>query len=146
VTAVETTEAISRLFIGSRAIANNLSASDFRFRDLRRQPTTVYIILPTRHLSNSGKWFRLLIASALNDLLIEEEKGTPCLCVLDEFAQLGNLKLIEDANPWGSVYAKPGSAAILLLGRKPLSGPFPCPAARKFLNRKPVQRFSGGGR
>lgn len=84
-------------FIGSRAIASNLSASDFRFRDLRRQPTTVYIILPTRHLSNSGKWFRLLIASALNDLLVEEEKGTPCLCVLDEFAQLGNLKLIEDA-------------------------------------------------
>ena len=35
-------------FIGSRAIANNLSASDFRFRDLRRQPTTVYIILPPR--------------------------------------------------------------------------------------------------
>lgn len=84
-------------FIGSRAIANNLAASDFRFRDLRRQPTTVYIILPTRHLSNCGKWFRLLIASALADLLVEEEKGVPVLCVLDEFAQLGYLKLIEDA-------------------------------------------------
>ena len=84
-------------FIGSRAVANNLSASDFRFRDLRAKPTTVYIILPTRHLSNCGKWFRLLVASALSDLLIEEERGCPILCVLDEFAQLGYLKLIEDA-------------------------------------------------
>ena len=49
-----------------------------------------------RRRSRAG-WFRLLIASALNDLLIEEEKGTPVLCVLDEFAQFGALKLIEDA-------------------------------------------------
>jgi type IV secretion system protein VirD4 len=84
-------------FIGSRAIANNLGASDFRFRDCRRQPVTVYIILPTRHLANCAKWFRLVIAAALADLLIEEEKKVPVLAVLDEFAQLGTLKAVENA-------------------------------------------------
>jgi type IV secretion system protein VirD4 len=85
-------------FIGNRAIANNLSGmgSSFRFRSLKTQLATVYLVLPTRYLATCGKWFRLVLASALDDLL-REEKGLPVLCIMDEFAQLGRLAVIENA-------------------------------------------------
>jgi type IV secretion system protein VirD4 len=84
-------------FIATRAIARSLSGSDFRFRDLKREPTTVYLTLPTRYLGSCGKWFRLIIASALNDLLREDDKDVPVLMILDEFYQLGRLKIIQNA-------------------------------------------------
>jgi type IV secretion system protein VirD4 len=83
-------------FIGNKAIADNLSGSDFRFRDLKYKPTTVYLVLPTRYLATCGKWFRLIVAAALDDLL-REERGIPILAMLDEFAQLGRLAAIENA-------------------------------------------------
>jgi type IV secretion system protein VirD4 len=83
-------------FIGNAAIADNLSASSFSFRDLKKRRTTVFLGLPARYLSTCGKWFRLIVASAMNQLL-HEERGVPVLMVLDEFAQLGRLKVIENA-------------------------------------------------
>lgn len=82
-------------FIGNRAIANNLSGSDFRFSMLKEEPTTVYLVLPVRYLASCGKWFRLVLAAALDELLTEK-KGLPVLCILDEFAQLGKLAVIEN--------------------------------------------------
>jgi len=84
-------------FLGTKAIADNLGRSDFRFRELKDRPmTTVYLTLPTRYLATCSKWFRLVVASALDDLL-REETGVPVLVVLDEFYQLGRLKVIQNA-------------------------------------------------
>jgi type IV secretion system protein VirD4 len=83
-------------FLGTKAIAENLSGSDFRFRELKERPTTVYLTLPTRYLATCSKWFRLVVASALDDLL-REESGLPVLVILDEFYQLGRLKVIQNA-------------------------------------------------
>jgi type IV secretion system protein VirD4 len=83
-------------FLGTKAIAENLDGSDFRFRELKARPTTVYLILPTRYLATCSKWFRLVVASALDDLL-REETGIPVLVILDEFYQLGQLKVIQNA-------------------------------------------------
>jgi type IV secretion system protein VirD4 len=83
-------------FIGNEAIAHDLSASTFSFRDLKKRPTTIFLGLPARYLSTCSKWFRLIVASALNELMYEE-RGVPVLMVLDEFAQLGRLKIIENA-------------------------------------------------
>lgn len=83
-------------FLGSKAIAENLSGSDFRFRELKQRPTTVYLTLPTRYLATCSKWFRLVVASALDDLL-REESGLPVLVILDEFYQLQRLKVIQNA-------------------------------------------------
>lgn len=80
----------------TKAISKNLTSSSFRFRDLKRSPITVYVVLPTRFLGSAGKWFRLIVASALNELM-REERGLPVLAVLDEFAQLGHLKAMRDA-------------------------------------------------
>jgi type IV secretion system protein VirD4 len=86
-------------FLSIKAIANSLSHSDLRFRQLKREPTTVYIILPQRYLKAASKWFRVIIQSALHELLQEPGDGEdiPTLAVLDEFTQLGHLQAIEDA-------------------------------------------------
>jgi type IV secretion system protein VirD4 len=46
--------------------------------------------------ATAGKWFRLIVASALSELM-REERGLPVLALLDEFAQLGHLKAMRDA-------------------------------------------------
>src|ERR1700730_9417031 len=69
-------------FIGNDAITNSLSASDFRFKDLKRKPMTVYLVLPLDYLDVCGKWFRLIVAAALSELL-HEEKGVRVLAVMD---------------------------------------------------------------
>jgi type IV secretion system protein VirD4 len=85
-------------FLGTRAIADSLSGreSNFRFRELKQRPTTVYLTLPTRYLATGSKWFRLVVAAALDDLL-REEKGEPVLVIADEFYQLGRLKILQNA-------------------------------------------------
>lgn len=85
-------------FISNEAIANSLKTSSFRFSDLRREPTTVYVILPTRYLGPCAKWFRLIVASALNELMREpEEDDLDVLLVADEFSQLGRMVSVENA-------------------------------------------------
>ena len=69
----------------------------FLFRELRQRPTVLYLILPGRRLKTCSRWFRLIVGSALNELMDEQKtRGLPCLFVLDEFAQLGPMKAIED--------------------------------------------------
>jgi type IV secretory pathway TraG/TraD family ATPase VirD4 len=43
-------------FIGNKPIAESLSASSFDFRDMRRRPMTVYLILPARYLASCAKF------------------------------------------------------------------------------------------
>ena len=80
----------------TKAISESLARSDFQFRDLKKEPITVYVVLPTRMFGTAGKWFRLIVASALSELM-REERGLPVLAILDEFAQLGHLKAMRDA-------------------------------------------------
>lgn len=88
-------------FVSNAAIAESLSGSDFRFSDLKRKPgTTVYICLPLHLLDVSDKYFRLLMETALADLLNEGQKGKgkPVLAIIDEMAQLGpHMKSLENA-------------------------------------------------
>jgi type IV secretion system protein VirD4 len=89
--------AITQLgFIGNAAIAASLSGSDFRFSVLKRTFITVYICLPLNLLDICDKYFRLILETALTDLLNEGRlnkaqrgKGNPVLCIVDEMAQLG---------------------------------------------------------
>lgn len=94
--------AITQLgFIGNAAIAESLSGSDFRFGDLKRTPgTTVYICLPLNMLDICDKYFRLILETALSDLLNEGRRGRgkPVLAIVDEMAQLGpHMKSLENA-------------------------------------------------
>lgn len=69
--------AITQLgFIGNAAIAESLSGSDFRFSDLKKRPgTTVFICLPLDMLDVCDKYFRLILETALSDLLNEGRRS-----------------------------------------------------------------------
>jgi type IV secretion system protein VirD4 len=85
-------------FIGNGAISKNLAGRSFLFRELRQRPTVLFLILPGRRLKTCSRWFRLIVGAALNELMDEQKtRGLPCLFLLDEFAQLGPMKAIEDA-------------------------------------------------
>jgi type IV secretion system protein VirD4 len=85
-------------FLDDPAIAYSLGGDDFRFLDLKREPVTVYLILPSRYLAAYTRWLRLMVVSAINDLTSTPDRpDKPVLLVLDEFAQLGHLSAIETA-------------------------------------------------
>src|ERR1700722_15216609 len=69
-------------FIGNKPIADSLSGSSFDFRDMKRRPMTVYLILPGRYLATCAKWFRLIVASAIDAFLHEGENDVPVLAIL----------------------------------------------------------------
>lgn len=93
-------------FMGNTAISKSLlgAGPPLRFADLRDVPTTVYLVLPTKYLATCGKWFRLVIAAAMADLLQEGRGQFPVLAMLDEFAQLGPLEIMSDIMGIGRGY------------------------------------------
>jgi type IV secretion system protein VirD4 len=87
-------------FLCNAAIADSLMGSDFRFADLKRKRgTTVYICLPLHLLDICDKYFRLILETALTDLLDEGRRGgAPVLAIIDEMAQLGqHMKSLQNA-------------------------------------------------
>jgi type IV secretion system protein VirD4 len=90
-------------FLSDAALAASLNGSDFSFVDLKKEVTTVYIILPINFLDVCGKFFRLLIAGALAELL-SGPANVPVLLPMDEFFQLGYLKAIENAMSMAAGY------------------------------------------
>ena len=95
-------------FMGNRAIANSLNPKEggpvLRFADIRNKPSTVFLILPIRYLVACAKWFRLVIAAAMADLLQEKRGPVPVLGMFDEFAQLGAMKIMSDIMGIGRGY------------------------------------------
>jgi hypothetical protein len=55
------------------------------------------VILPDEHLDTCGKWFRLVVASALHDLWRGGRGECRVLAILDEFAHIGHLEILEKA-------------------------------------------------
>ncbi len=73
-----------------------LTGSDFDLMQLKRKPTTVYLILPGRFMDSYARFLRTLITAAI-DSLTSEPGGHPVLMVLDEFARLENLPAVTSA-------------------------------------------------
>jgi len=94
------TARLQTLFLEGRSIEQSLSHSSFDMRDLRNNPTSVYLCLPTRFFDTHSRWLRLILGQTLN---LFESMG-PCepddpqtLFVLDEMAVLGHMKSLERA-------------------------------------------------
>jgi type IV secretory pathway TraG/TraD family ATPase VirD4 len=62
-------------FLDDKRLAENLSRNDIDFLDMKTKKITVYIILPIKYLIAYSRWFRLLINSALSDMMSTHEKG-----------------------------------------------------------------------
>jgi hypothetical protein len=83
-------------------IAENLARNDFDFGEIKRRPTTVYLVLPPDQMRRHSGWLRLLLTSALQAALRPRQWGEPSiLFMMDEFAALGHLEIIENA--WAQV-------------------------------------------
>jgi type IV secretion system protein VirD4 len=87
-------------FLDDPALADptsgTLTGSDFNFMQLKRKPTTVYLILPGRYMDAYARFLRLIITSAIEQLTAEPG-GYPVLIILDEFARLESLPAVSTA-------------------------------------------------
>lgn len=86
-------------FLDSDRIAKNMKTSSFKFEDLKTKPMTIYLVLPADRLNTFGRWLRLLVQQAItvNARNIEAKPEKSVLFVLDEFAALGRLTMVEQA-------------------------------------------------
>jgi type IV secretion system protein VirD4 len=83
-------------FLDDVEIAADLSKDGFDFRDMKREPVTVYLILPPQQMMRHAKWLRLVVTAALQGVMRERKPGEPrALFMLDEFAALGHLEIIS---------------------------------------------------
>ena len=77
-------------------IARDLAMDGVDFRDLKKQPVTVYLILPPEMMARHSRWLRLLLTSAIQSVMRERKRGEPkILFMMDEFFALGHLEIIS---------------------------------------------------
>ena len=86
-------------FLDSPALQANLGASDFRFADLKGDPPlSIYLVLPIDRLSSHARRLRLIVGMGIVSMARTTVKPKrPVLFMLDEFAALGRMPVIEDA-------------------------------------------------
>lgn len=102
-TAVTQTAFLNDPAFSDPARGGALTASDFDFTQLKKRPTTVYLILPGRLMDTYGRFLRVLITSAL-DSVIEEAGGYPVLMLLHEFARLEALPAVTAAFSFAAAF------------------------------------------
>lgn len=79
-----------------RVLRNTGGAQEISFADMKRRGLTVFVQIPPDLLETHGRFLRLLVMSALAELIKEQTNPEHrVLFMLDEFAQLGRMKLIE---------------------------------------------------
>jgi type IV secretion system protein VirD4 len=85
-------------FLDSPALQKILATSDFRFADLKTGNRTVYLVLPQDRFDSHGRWIRLLVTCALQDMQRTKTRPEhPVLFLLDEFAAFGDMPMIKTA-------------------------------------------------
>lgn len=89
-------------FMDSPGIRRCLSSSDFSIDELKNAPegSTLYLSLPQRFMNTHFRWLRMMITLTITEM--EQVKGNPAtgqpiLMVLDEFAGLKKMDVIENA-------------------------------------------------
>jgi type IV secretory pathway TraG/TraD family ATPase VirD4 len=89
-------------FIDSPAMQRCLEASDFKLSELKTRPEglSLYLCLPQRYMSTHYRWLRMMIALTVTEMEKVRGKpaaGHPVLMLLDEFAGLKRMEVIENA-------------------------------------------------
>jgi len=89
-------------FLDGAPMQRLLEASDFDLAALKTNPTglTIYLTLPQRYMETHFRWLRLMVSLAVGEM--ERIKGRPTaecptLFLLDEFAGLKRMEVIENA-------------------------------------------------
>src|SRR6266404_2297256 len=89
-------------FIDSPAMQRCLEVSDFEIAGLKtkREGMSLYLCLPQRYMTTHYRWLRMMISLTVTEMEIVRGKpatGFPVLMVLDEFAGLKRMEVIEHA-------------------------------------------------
>lgn len=96
-------------FLDSAKVRAVLSKTTVDFRTLKKEPASIFLVLPAEQLQNQGRWLRLMITALLRAMARDEapapgEAGKKIikpkfdvLFLLDEFAALGHLNSIKQA-------------------------------------------------
>jgi type IV secretory pathway TraG/TraD family ATPase VirD4 len=89
-------------FIDSPAMQRCLQTSDFQLSDLKTDPAglSIFLCLPQRYMSTHYRWLRMMISLTVTEM--EKVRGRPAagypiLMLLDEFAGLKRMEIIESA-------------------------------------------------
>ena len=92
---VRSTATTQTSWLLSRLMREDLKKDGFDFRNLKagKKATTVYVILPAKYLETHSVWLRLVVSEALRASLTAG--GRRVLLMLDEFAALGHLSIIQ---------------------------------------------------
>jgi type IV secretory pathway TraG/TraD family ATPase VirD4 len=88
-------------FIDSPAMQRLLGASDFQLSELKTRPEglSLYLCLPQRYMSTHYRWLRMMISLTVTEMEKVRGKpatGHPVLLVLDEFAGLKKMEVLEN--------------------------------------------------
>lgn len=84
-------------WLDSLPIQRDLSKGAPDFGEMKQRPMTIYLILPPRYLATHSTWLRLMVTAVLRPLIRSVRPArVPVLLMLDEFAQLGHLPMIEN--------------------------------------------------
>ena len=89
-------------FIADRPMQRLLEASDFELSQLKTDPhgLSLYLVLPQRFMTSHYRWLRLMTDLAIGEMERISGKpasGFPTLFLLDEFAGLKRMEVIENA-------------------------------------------------
>jgi type IV secretory pathway TraG/TraD family ATPase VirD4 len=89
-------------FIDGEPMQDCLAASDFKLSELKSRPggLSLYLCLPLRYLNTHNRWLRMIMNLTVTEM--EMVRGQPAtghqtLIVLDEFASLERMPVIENA-------------------------------------------------
>jgi type IV secretion system protein VirD4 len=85
----------TRWLLSPRVRADLKKDPGIDFGQLKRRPTTVYVILPAERMRTHSVWLRLVIVSALRALY--RPGGVRTMLLIDEMAALGYLAPLEEA-------------------------------------------------
>ncbi len=95
--AIRRTAKVQTDWLDSPAIKLDLLGPAIDFASIKEKPTTIYLVLPPERLATHAVWLRLMVTSILLPLLRSVETApVPVLFMLDEFAQLGHMEVIQD--------------------------------------------------
>jgi type IV secretion system protein VirD4 len=84
-------------FLDSRAIKTELAGPPFDFRELKKRPISVWLILPARRLVTHATWLRLTLTTIIQQLMHDTAKAkVPVAIICDEAAALGHLPILEN--------------------------------------------------
>ena len=83
--------------LDSPTMADVLTASDLRLRDIKRKPTTIYMCLPAARLATHFRWLRIIVNLTLAALEDRHVPPIPGPVAARRIAVLGHMESIEKA-------------------------------------------------